>query len=374
MAINPKNFNPTQLIQKMLFRGRPNIMADVDLNRQGDLLRFNLDTDNNLIGATSPVVITGSASYDGSGNLTYNLTVPATTWTIRGCTFSTASTNIAGTLAGAHKSLFIYLMAQQKLVTFADDQTMSGINSPDFATPLAAADNEVYFTPIIVARAYPDVTIATLEANVGGGNKVISLVGGVIPLAISGGFVARLATYTAVGVGSELKGSSFYNGNKFNGSSFPEIISHIIGVIKGILGTSDKIGMCTFYSGPLTGVWDTVSGLGISGGWQGWAIMDTRNGTEDAVGKSFIGLDTSYTPFDTIGNTGGEKDHILIEQELPHITIHSNTNPTSSGTRWPFQVGPGYNTTPEVAESFGSDLPHNNMHPYVVLLPVQKIS
>ena len=70
----------------------------------------------------------------------------------------------------------------------------------------------------------------------------------------------------------------------------------------------------------------------------------------DLRGKVTIGKDSTDADFDTLGNTGGEKEHTLTIDELPLDSFNSTGN--SSGS-WTF-VG------------VSSPVPHNNLQPYIV--------
>lgn len=384
MAIFPKPYDPVKKIIRSIFLGRPNIFADVDVNRQFEANQAIMDFVGEQVGGDSPILFSGSASYDGAGNLTYNVSMPATMLNIKGSTFNLAAVNFADVAPGSYKSLAFYLVARVARVTFAQDPVMSGINADTFAAPLAAADNLVYTDETVLAFPYPDINSDNIEAAIGGGYKAIDVLGGIIPVKnAAGSYSPRIATYTSRSVGGELK---TLMGDKFNGKSLIEVMSHLLGYVKGFSSTSDKIGMTTFYTGPITGIWDTISGVGLSGGWTDWAIMDGNNGTVDARGKSFVGLNSGDFDFAAIGNTGGTKRATLTVNQLPNhkfpINVRgsvSNKWRTGDGTGSPVcQVGGvgegvlGYNST-GYTSALGNGESHDNMPPYVVALPVQKI-
>lgn len=113
-----------------------------------------------------------------------------------------------------------------------------------------------------------------------------------------------------------------------------------------------------------------------------FAVIGTSYGEGDGIltfnlpdkrGKISVGLDSSDSDFNTIGKTGGEKEHTLTETEMPshnHTTgIQGDTsyNPgtdlgtsgNSAGTL--FDQSLGLSTT-----NSGGDQPHNNLQPYQV--------
>ena len=82
-----------------------------------------------------------------------------------------------------------------------------------------------------------------------------------------------------------------------------------------------------------------------------------------AVGKTIVGIDTTQTEFDTIGETGGEKTHTLTVQEMPkhsHGIFYTDTGGYGSVAR----VNASGSQTP-TTETGGSQA-HNNLQPYEV--------
>lgn len=100
---------------------------------------------------------------------------------------------------------------------------------------------------------------------------------------------------------------------------------------------------------------------------------------EDSVGKVTVAQDTNDADFDTIGETGGEKAHQLINDELPKLHGEAQvkvydayqTSGIVSGKSWSgTKVGATNNNsqTPFGFQiDFGQDAPHNNVQPYVVV-------
>lgn len=91
---------------------------------------------------------------------------------------------------------------------------------------------------------------------------------------------------------------------------------------------------------------------------------------EDSKGRVTVGMDTTQTEFDTIGETGGEKTHTLTIQEMPSHSHNSvghtygafasgdKTMPTAYESNW------GVNL---YARDTGGGQSHNNLQPYVVV-------
>lgn len=90
----------------------------------------------------------------------------------------------------------------------------------------------------------------------------------------------------------------------------------------------------------------------------------------DLRGKSPIGKDENDEDFDTLGNTGGEKEHTLTKNEMPEhnhgikINVPVSAQQYSSGTaRWPYQSDDNVH---KWTENVGGGQAHNNLQPYIV--------
>lgn len=88
-------------------------------------------------------------------------------------------------------------------------------------------------------------------------------------------------------------------------------------------------------------------------------------------GRMIIGLDHSDSDFDTVGKTGGEKTHQLTISEMPnhhHNYSKSGSETVQNSSNLGADETAGSDATSETATSTnGSDQPHNNMQPYVVM-------
>lgn len=108
--------------------------------------------------------------------------------------------------------------------------------------------------------------------------------------------------------------------------------------------------------------------------------------TQDTAGRVTVAYDDSQTEFDSVGETGGEKSHTLIEAELPSIsgkvTMHSSNSATNvhavedhftsdiynpNSYRDGGTTGSGAASCGNMIFSFGSGQAHNNLQPYVVV-------
>lgn len=89
-------------------------------------------------------------------------------------------------------------------------------------------------------------------------------------------------------------------------------------------------------------------------------------------GRIPIGLDTSDTDFNTIGKTGGEKEHTLTIDEMPQ---HEHKMFTGGGSAWTWTTSwsqnNGKNSWNGMAGNqmtlVGGNQAHNNMPPYIVM-------
>lgn len=111
----------------------------------------------------------------------------------------------------------------------------------------------------------------------------------------------------------------------------------------------------------------------------------------DLKGRVPVGFDGSQTEFDTMGETGGEKTHVLTQTEMPshtHVQNAHNHNfpgngaltdgPTgvsygvTNGTFYGFNATSTNNTT-ATNQNTGGGAAHNNLQPYVVLRYIIKL-
>ncbi len=83
------------------------------------------------------------------------------------------------------------------------------------------------------------------------------------------------------------------------------------------------------------------------------------------AGKVVVGLDSTDTDFDTVGETGGAKTHTLTTSEIPSHThaLDTSDNPGGSGA---IEVAGGAPTSTQSTQATGGGSAHNNLQPYIV--------
>ena len=174
--------------------------------------------------------------------------------------------------------------------------------------------------------------------------------------------------------------------------------------IKNAVNTNTPVGSISLFAGTTApNGWLICDGSAVSRTTYAnlFSVIGTTYGTGDGSttfnipnlkGKVPVGLDSSDTSFDTIGETGGEKTHTLTNNELPRITgsfstsdnvlVNSLPSPTISEATGAFTRGSRHQTQVDatgvhqatdqgvynkINMSFGNDQAHNNLQPYIVM-------
>lgn len=91
----------------------------------------------------------------------------------------------------------------------------------------------------------------------------------------------------------------------------------------------------------------------------------------DFRGRTLVNMDTTDSLFDTIGKTGGEKEHLLTKEELPQIDIatHYAHPSTAGGNGDGLQFASTTGTSENILvhnANYGENPVHNNLQPYIV--------
>lgn len=152
--------------------------------------------------------------------------------------------------------------------------------------------------------------------------------------------------------------------------------------IKSVVNNNTPVGSINLYAGSSapTG-WLICDGSAVSRTTYAdlFDVIGTTYGSGDGSttfnipnlkGNVPVGLDSNDTDFDTLGETGGEKEHTLTTDEMPshnhEITIHRTAG---AGTMVAQSSGTGGSVTGSswvIGNTGGGDA-HNNLQPYIVL-------
>jgi hypothetical protein len=116
-----------------------------------------------------------------------------------------------------------------------------------------------------------------------------------------------------------------------------------------------------------------TQGLGIVGGlWQGWAICNGNNGTDNLSGITLIGYGATYP---TVGIFVGAETHTLTVNQIPphtHQIAYNLNDAGGAGSQRTLDNG-GVSTTFNTTTSVGSGQAHNNMQPSMSILIIMKL-
>lgn len=118
-----------------------------------------------------------------------------------------------------------------------------------------------------------------------------------------------------------------------------------------------------------------TQGIGKAGGlWEGWAIMNGNNGTDNVDGQTLIGWGANYA---TVGQFVGESEHTLTINEMPshsHDTdISYDGGGASDQQSYVESGGSDERNIPTASTLTGGGEAHNNMQPSMVVLIIMKM-
>lgn len=129
-----------------------------------------------------------------------------------------------------------------------------------------------------------------------------------------------------------------------------------------------------------------TNGIGVKDEFIGWAIADGRNGTQDLRSRFIVTMDDRVSDpngnfwsseYNTVGNTGGEKEHTLSITEMPnHSHSYKKVVDDGTGTSLNDSGNDAFENKPQSdtqTESAGGGLAHENRPPFVVLFAIQRI-
>lgn len=117
----------------------------------------------------------------------------------------------------------------------------------------------------------------------------------------------------------------------------------------------------------------------------------------ELVGMTPVGLDISDSDFNSVGKTGGEKSHTLINDEIPNVKgsfqarqangvnvldVYDGggcfTYKNNGGQRWALQISGSKSSTNSNSlitfDNGGKDQAHNNLQPYQVVSYWKRVS
>lgn len=143
MSITPKPFSAADSLIKTVFRGAPNIFADVDLNRQLDLLEY---VDEHLVSNVGGKWYTNSdnplsivANYDTAGALIITASALGVYYEHQGAQL-VIDVALRDTNPGPWGSARVYLVARREALNFGTNDALCGIQTDVYPNLVAGAD------------------------------------------------------------------------------------------------------------------------------------------------------------------------------------------------------------------------------------------
>lgn len=128
---------------------------------------------------------------------------------------------------------------------------------------------------------------------------------------------------------------------------------------------------------------DNITGEGLVGTpFEGFQLCNGNNGTPDLRSSFIVCYDERDSDYDNIANVGGEKEHTLLEAEMPAhnhtLTINGYVNNNASpgsGATFGASTGGGLQIVTSNIDTgnAGNNEAHENRPPYYVLAFYKKI-
>ncbi len=112
-----------------------------------------------------------------------------------------------------------------------------------------------------------------------------------------------------------------------------------------------------------------------------WFIANGQNGTDNILGRMIIGKDINEWDFNSVGKRGGAKTHTLTIREMPshsHRQLIVNDSLPGQNNNLDHLVNDTKNNDEAFrphgyTEATGGGGAHNNMPPYITMIPIQYI-
>ena len=111
----------------------------------------------------------------------------------------------------------------------------------------------------------------------------------------------------------------------------------------------------------------SVSGPGLSAGITVSSVLNQNNIVLSSAVTLTAGDRLTFTDDDLLGEADGAKEHQLREREMPSHTHTANYQQGTGGSAYPGFDGSGDQITSGATTATGSDQPHNNVQPTIIL-------
>ena len=163
-----KAFDATQKIIRSVFRGSPNLFTTADLNRQLELIMYQLNSLEERVGVVSDMHVSATTISSGNtlvvqGDFTYLI--------VRGCDFTgdfpSGTISVNKSRASDDYTFYLCLTAQSQVITYSDNPShdISGAKFAD-GTSRSAADTLVYTNPTFVVATWSELASITNKIGI----------------------------------------------------------------------------------------------------------------------------------------------------------------------------------------------------------------